>query len=165
MNLKNSIVPGLILAVIVGYFSEYVHNIIVIGGQKPVSGVIIAILTGILIKNTIGVAPQFQEGINFALKKVLKGVIILLGLGLSFVTVVTTGAKALTIILICVTFAITFTYIIGRKLGLPDKLATLIGIGTAICGSTAIVAASPAIDARDEEVTFSVATITIFGVL
>ena len=71
----------------------------------------------------------------------------------------------MTIILICVTFAITITYAIGKKLGLPDKLATLIGIGTAICGSTAIVAASPAIDARDEEVTFSVATITIFGVL
>ena len=118
-----------------------------------------------MIKNTIGVGPIFQKGIDFALKKVLKGAIILLGLSLSFITVVTTGAKALTIILICVTFAITITYFIGKKLGLPDKLATLIGIGTAICGSTAIVAASPAIDARDEEVTFSVATITIFGVL
>lgn len=165
MNIKNSIVPGLALAMIIGYFSEYLHSLIVIGGQKPVSGVIIAIIAGILIKNTIGVAPVFQRGIDFALKKVLKGAIILLGLSLSFVTVVTTGAKALTIILICVTFAITITYAIGKKLGLPDKLATLIGIGTAICGSTAIVAASPAIDARDEEVTFSVATITIFGVL
>ncbi|MGI6227027.1 MAG: YeiH family protein [Peptococcales bacterium] len=165
MSLRNTIVPGLLLTAIVGYFSEYIHNIIVIGGQKPVSGVIIAILLGIIIKNTIGVAPQFQEGIDFALKKVLKGAIILLGLGLSFVTVITTGAKALLIIIICVAFAITFTYFLGKKLGLPDKLATLIGIGTAICGSTAIVAASPAIDARDEEVTFSVATITIFGVL
>jgi uncharacterized integral membrane protein (TIGR00698 family) len=165
MNIKNSIIPGLILAMIVGYFSEFLHGLIVIGGQKPVSGVIIAIIAGILIKNTIGVGPIFQKGIDFALKKVLKGAIILLGLSLSFITVVTTGAKALTIILICVTFAITITYFIGKKLGLPDKLATLIGIGTAICGSTAIVAASPAIDARDEEVTFSVATITIFGVL
>jgi len=165
MNIKNSIIPGLILAVIIGYFSEFLHGLIVIGGQKPVSAVIIAIITGILIKNTIGVGPVFQKGINFALKKVLKGAIILLGLSLSFVTVITTGAKALAIILICVTFAITVTYAIGKKLGLPERLATLIGIGTAICGSTAIVAASPAIDARDEEVTFSVATITIFGVL
>ncbi|KJS19873.1 MAG: hypothetical protein VR72_17150 [Clostridiaceae bacterium BRH_c20a] len=165
MDIKNSIVPGLIITVIIAYFSEFIHGIIVIGGQKPVSGVIIAILAGILIKNTIGVGPRFQQGIDFALKKVLKGAIILLGLSLSFVTVVTTGAKAFVIILVCVIFAITFTYFIGRKLGLPDKLAMLIGIGTAICGSTAIVAASPAIDARDEEVTFSVATITIFGVL
>ncbi|MFZ5945460.1 MAG: YeiH family protein [Bacillota bacterium] len=165
MNIKNTIVPGLLLAALLGYFSEFIHGIIIIGGQKPVSGVIIAILLGILIKNTIGVGEIFQKGITFALKNVLKGAIILLGLSLSFITVVTTGFKALSIILICVTFAIITTYYIGRKLGLPDKLATLIGIGTAICGSTAIVAASPAIDARDEEVTFSVATITIFGVV
>lgn len=166
MEIKKSIIPGLLLAVVVGYISEFIlHDMIIIGGQKPISGVIIAILLGILIKNTIGLSESFQPGINFALQKVLKGAIILLGLSLSFMAVITTGAKALTIILICVSFAITITYFIGKKLGLPDKLATLIGIGTAICGSTAICAASPAIDAKDEEVTFSVATITIFGVL
>lgn len=165
MNLKNTIIPGLILTAVIGYFSQVLHSMIVIGGQKPISDVIIAIIAGILIKNTIGVGQSFQKGIDFALKKVLKGAIIVLGLSLSFITVVTIGLKALTIILICVSFAITITYYIGKKLGLPDKLATLIGIGTAICGSTAIVAASPAIDAKDEEVTFSVATITIFGVL
>ncbi|RNC29864.1 MAG: hypothetical protein AWM53_00082 [Candidatus Dichloromethanomonas elyunquensis] len=163
--MKN-IFKGLVLAAILGFISEYViHNLIVIGGQKPVSGVIIAILLGILVKNTVGVRDTYLPGINFALKKILKLAIILLGLNLSFYAVITTGAKALTIIIICVLFAITITFLIGKKLGLPDKLAVLIGVGTAICGSTAIVAASPAIDARDEEVTFSVATITLFGIL
>ncbi|GAB6178722.1 YeiH family protein [Desulfotomaculum defluvii] len=165
ISIRNSIVPGMILAFIIAYTSEFIHKSIVIGGQKPISGVIIAILLGMLVKNTLGVNKVFEPGINFAMKKVLKAAIFLLGLGLSFITVVTTGSKALIIIVICVTFAITITYLFGRKMGLPDKLATLIGIGTAICGSTAIVAASPAIDAKDEEVTFSVATITIFGVL
>jgi uncharacterized integral membrane protein (TIGR00698 family) len=163
--MKKSIVPGMILAFIIAYASEFIHKSIVIGGQKPISGVIVAIILGMIVKNTIGVNKIFEPGINFAMKKVLKAAIFLLGLGLSFMAVVTTGSKALIIILICVTFAITATYFFGRKMGLPDKLATLIGIGTAICGSTAIVAASPAIDAKDEEVTFSVATITIFGVL
>ncbi|MEG6523731.1 YeiH family protein [Desulfotomaculum sp. 1211_IL3151] len=164
-SIRNSIVPGMILAFVIAYVSEFIHKSIVIGGQKPISGVIIAILLGMLVKNTVGVNKLFEPGINFAMKKVLKAAIFLLGLGLSFITVVTTGSKALMIIVVCVTFAITATYFFGRKMGLPDKLATLIGIGTAICGSTAIVAASPAIDAKDEEVTFSVATITIFGVL
>lgn len=165
MSLKKNIVPGLLLAFIIGYASEFLHDMIVIGGQKPVSGVIIAIVLGILIKNTVGVGEVFQPGITFSLQKVLKAAIILLGIKLSFIAVITTGAKALTIIVICVAFALTITYFIGKKLGLPDKLATLIGLGCAICGSTAIVAASPAIDADDEEVTFSVATITLFGVL
>lgn len=164
-SIRKSIVPGMILAFVIAYVSEFIHKSIVIGGQKPISGVIIAILLGMLVKNTVGVNKLFEPGINFAMKKVLKAAIFLLGLGLSFITVVTTGSKALIIIVVCVTFAITITYLFGRKMGLPDKLATLIGIGTAICGSTAIVAASPAIDAKDEEVTFSVATITIFGVL
>lgn len=165
VDMKKSIVPGLILAFIVAYFSEFIHKSIVIGGQKPISAVIVAILLGMLVKNTVGLNKAFEPGIDFAMKKVLKAAIFLLGLGLSFMAVVTTGSKALVIILICVAFAISLTYLFGRKMGLPDKLATLIGIGTAICGSTAIVAASPAIDAKDEEVTFSVATITIFGVL
>ena len=164
-NLKNNIFPGLILALILGYASEFIHDLIVIGGQKPVSAVIIAILLGILIKNTIGVGESFNAGISFSLKKVLKTAIILLGIKLSFVAVITTGAKALVIILICVAFALTITYYIGKKLGLPDRLATLIGIGCAICGTTAIVATAPAIDAEDEDVTFSVATITLFGIL
>ena len=71
MNIKNSIVPGLALAMIIGYFFEYLHSLIVIGGQKPVSGVIIAIIAGILIKNTIGVA-RFSKGNRFCVKKGLK---------------------------------------------------------------------------------------------
>ncbi|MTI81857.1 MAG: YeiH family putative sulfate export transporter [Firmicutes bacterium] len=162
---RKSIIPGMLLAFTLAFISQFIHNNIVIGSQKPISGVIIAILLGMLINNTIGVGKIFRPGINFAMKKVLQAAIFLLGLGLSFMAVITTGSSALIIILICVSFAITITYLFGKKLGLPDKLATLIGIGTAICGSTAIVAASPAIDAKDEEITFSVATITIFGVV
>lgn len=164
-KLQNSIVPGVLMAIMIAFVARFIQDSIIIGGQKPVSGVIVAILLGILIKNTIGVKHIFQRGINFALKSVLQGAIILLGLSLSFMAVVTTGGKAMLIIILCVSIAIVLTYLLGLKLGLPDRLAMLIGIGTAICGSTAIVAASPAIHAKDEEVSFSVATITIFGVV
>jgi uncharacterized integral membrane protein (TIGR00698 family) len=162
---SGSIIPGLLLAIAIASLSQLIHSVIIIGGQKPVSSVLIAILIGILLKNTIGIGATFMVGVNFVLKKMLKGAIILLGLGLSFMAVITIGGKALIIIITTVTVAILLTYSIGKKMGVPDKLAALIGVGTAICGTTAIVASVPAIRARDEEVTFSVATITIFGVL
>ncbi|SMB91670.1 conserved hypothetical integral membrane protein [Desulfonispora thiosulfatigenes DSM 11270] len=165
MSVKSNILPGLVLAGVIAGVSQYLEELIVIGGQHPISGVILAILIGILIKNTVKVGDSFQPGIRFALQKVLKGAIILLGLSLSFTAVLKTGADALIIILICVTAAISLTFFIGKKMGLPDKLAALIGIGCAICGSTAICAAAPAIEAEDEDVTFSVATITLFGVV
>ena len=157
--------PGVFLAATIAFISEYLHNIIIIGNQKPISGVIIAIVLGIAYKNLIGVKKTFEAGISLCLKKVLKIAIILLGLSLSFSAVITTGAKSFVIILLCVTVSIMITYKIGQKLGLSSKLAALIGIGTSICGATAIVAAAPAIEAGDEEVAFSVATITIFGVM
>ncbi|QNB46563.1 putative sulfate exporter family transporter [Thermanaerosceptrum fracticalcis] len=162
---RSSILPGLLLTAIIAYVSEYLHSVITFGGQKPVSGVTIAILIGMAIENSVGLASIFKAGVHFSQKKILKIAIILLGLSLSFITVITTGSKALIIILICISFALTITYFLGKKLGLPEKLAVLIGVGTAICGSTAIVASSPAIAAKDEEVSFSVGTITVFGVI
>lgn len=75
----------------------------------------------------------------------------MLGLGLSFQAVIVTGATSLVIILICVTAAIALTTFIGQKLGLTKKMFALIGVGTSICGATAIVAAAPAIHADDED--------------
>lgn len=164
MRVSSHILPGLLLAALIAVISQFLESIIVIGGQNPISGVIIAILLGLLVKNTIKIPTVFLPGIRFSLQKVLKLAIILLGLSLSFTAVLKTGGDALVIIVICVTAAISMTYWIGRKMGLTSKLAALIGIGCAICGSTAIVAAAPAIEAEDEDVTFSVATITLFGV-
>lgn len=165
MRVRTNILPGLLLASLIAVISQFLEGLIEIGGQNPISGVIIAILIGILIKNTMSLPDSVLPGVRFALQRVLKFAIILLGLSLSFTAVLKTGGDALGIILICVTVAISLTYWIGVKMGLSNKLAALIGIGCAICGSTAIVASAPAIEADDSDVTFSVATITLFGVV
>ncbi|MCZ6912555.1 MAG: putative sulfate exporter family transporter, partial [Proteobacteria bacterium] len=69
------------------------------------------------------------------------------------------------VIIGCVTAALLIVTYFGRKLGLSRKLGTLIAVGTSICGATAIVATAPAIGARDDEVAYSVACITLFGVV
>lgn len=130
---------------------------------KEVNDVILAVLAGLVLRNTIGVPAVFQPGIRCALHRVLRLAIVLLGATLSFAAVVQIGARALGIVVVCIVAALAVTYFVGRAAGVPVRLATLIGLGTAICGNSAIVAAAPVIRAKDEEVAFAVATITLFG--
>ena len=67
--------------------------------------------------------------------------------------------------MICITIALALAYAAGRAFKVPGRLAALIGVGTAICGNSAIVATAPVIEAKDEEVSFAVATITLFGLI
>ena len=75
------------------------------------------------------------------------------------------GESALVIIVSGIILAILLVHYLSSKTGLPDRLGTLIGVGTSICGVSAIVATSPAIEATEEETSFAVATITLFGLL
>jgi uncharacterized integral membrane protein (TIGR00698 family) len=52
---------------------------------------------------------------------------------------------------------------VNRWLGLPARLGTLIAVGTAICGNSAIAAIGPAVGAKDDEVSYAVGCITLFG--
>ncbi len=123
-------------------------------------------LVGIVVANVGrplpgGVAP----GIRFAIQRVLRFGIILLGARLSLGAVVAIGAGALGLVLVSMTLAFTAALLVGRVLRLPPRLALLIGVGTAVCGNSAIVATAPVIDAEDRETSFAVATITLFGTL
>ena len=106
-----------------------------------------------------------RRELNSPFNDVLRFGIILLGLRLSLQDVVATGLKALILVSICITVALILAYYAGRLFKVPPRLAALIGVGTAICGNTAIVATAPVLDANEEEVSFAVATITLFGLL
>ena len=73
------------------------------------------------------------------------------------------GIVGVPIVAICIIGALLITSWINNKLNLPERLGTLIAVGTSICGVTAILAASPAIDADEEETAYAVAVITLFG--
>lgn len=159
------LVPGILLATIVAIASNMVHNVIVIGGQKPVSAVVIAIVTGMVIRAMVGPRPSFVPGLSFSVKKILRLAIILLGFDLKLTSILTTGTGTLGIILATVVTGILSAVYLGKALGLKEELSTLIGTGTAICGATAIVAAAPAVGADDSDVSYAIGTITIFGIL
>jgi len=158
--------PGLALVAAVAIASRLLYGLIpwdVV--KKAVSEVLIAVLLGLIIRTYVGFGKSLEPGIRFALQRVLRLGIILLGLRLSLQAVVKTGLSALVLVLVCMSVALTLAYLAGRIFRIPPRLAVLIGVGTAICGNSAIIAIAPVIEAKDEDVSFAVATITLFGTL
>jgi uncharacterized integral membrane protein (TIGR00698 family) len=102
--------------------------------------------------------------VTFCLKKLLRLGIILLGIRLSIVDVLEIGVFGIPIVVGAVLTGLVVATAATRRLGLPERLGTVIAIGTAICGATAIVAAAPGIRAKEEEVTYAIANITVFGI-
>ena len=162
----SSYLPGLYLVVAVAVVARYLHSLIPNPSMaRAVSEVFIAVILGLHIRNAIGYSPRFAPGVKFALQRILRVGIILLGLRLSLQDVLATGLSSLLLILASMALALTLAYFGGRLLKIPPRLATLLGVGTAICGNTAIVATAPMIEAPDEDISVAVATITFFGTL
>ena len=153
--------PGLVAAVLVAIVARLVSLALPIA----ISEVLIAVLIGIFVANTELLPATTGPGLRFAVQRVLRLGIILLGARLSLGDVAQIGFGALGLVVAMMTIAFAFAILAGRVFALPRRLAILIGVGTAVCGNSAIVATAPVIDAEDREVTFAVATITLFGTL
>ncbi len=163
------ILPGLLLALALAiggrYLSQFVGVDLMGLDKSPVSAIMMAILLGILVRNTVSLPATFQPGITFGLVRVLRLGIVLLGIRLSLGEVGEIGLKSLPVIVAAVLSALLIVTYLSRRLGLTRNLGTLLAVGTSVCGATAIVATAPTIRARDDEVAYSVACITLFGVI
>jgi len=133
--------------------------------SSPISAIMMAILVGLALGNLAPLPNWVRPGVRFSLKWLLRLGIILLGIRLSLGDVLRLGALGVPLILLCIIGALWIASWLGRRLRLPARLSTLIGVGTSICGATAIVAAGPALDAKEEELTYAIANITVFGIL
>src|SRR5687768_206221 len=132
---------------------------------SPISPIMLAIVLGLLIRNTIGVPTSYEQGLRFCIRTVLRIGIVLLGLKLSLSVLGRIGVIGIPIIIVCIATALLAVTLINRALGLPKRLGTLIAVGTSICGVSAIVATAPVINAEEDETSYAVACITIFGML
>jgi uncharacterized integral membrane protein (TIGR00698 family) len=161
------LLPGVIAVTVLAWLSIWISEFIgkrLLGFEKsPVSPVMLAILFGLLIGGIVRMPKVFTPGLNFSIKKVLRLGIILLGIRLTVYDVFQLGIFGVPIVALCIIGALVITTWINNRLELPERLGTLIAVGTSICGVTAIVAASPAIDADEEESAYAVTVITIFG--
>jgi uncharacterized integral membrane protein (TIGR00698 family) len=118
-----------------------------------------------VIRNTLTIGPVFKPGLQFASSNVLRWSIIALGFGLSIQEVAKTGAESLWVTLITITAAFVSAYLLGKWLKISSRLKILIGVGTAICGGSAIAAVTPIIKPQEHETAFAISTIFLFNIL
>ena len=132
---------------------------------KLVGEVIVAVALGLAVGNVFRIPKIAQPGIKFAFQTLLRTAIVLLGATFSFAAALSIGGRALLMVVALMSLALAAAHLLGRALDVPGKLSTLIGVGCAVCGNTAISAVAPVIGARDEETSFAIATNTLFGTL
>jgi uncharacterized integral membrane protein (TIGR00698 family) len=132
-------------------------------GLSIFSPMILAIALGIGVQNIIGTPSVAKAGVTFALRRVLRFAIILLGLQLTIEQAMAVGAWGLGAIALTVVSTFLFTTWFGRVLGVDRKLSQLIAAGTSICGASAVIATNTVTGAKDEDVAYAVACVTIFG--
>ena len=112
-----------------------------LGKQFPiVGGAVFAILAGMLITLFVKDKTNLQSGITFVSKKILQWAVILLGFGLNLSVVLQTGKQSLPIIVMTITTSLIIAFVLCKVLRIPGKISTLIGVGSSICGGSAIAA-------------------------
>jgi uncharacterized membrane protein YadS len=124
---------------------------------------VIAIVLGILLQGRCGPAVLTAPGLRFSGRSLLQTAIVISGLGVSFNAVLRTGIATLPVTLITVTVALALTPLVGRLLHLERPLSTLIGVGTAICGASAIAAVSTVLESTQAETALAIATIFFYN--
>jgi uncharacterized integral membrane protein (TIGR00698 family) len=153
-------VPGVLCAAAVAALAT------LLGGLAPVVGApVFAVVSGMAIAVVKKPSARFRPGIAFTSRKVLQASIVLLGLGLSLGQVLSAGAGSMPVLLGTLAAALVMTWIAGQMLGLRGDTRTLIGVGTAICGASAIAATDAVIGADEADVSYAVATIFTFNVI
>lgn len=131
-----------------------------------VGGPVIAILTGMVIAMFWdNKGSKAEAGIKFTSKKILQTAVVLLGFGLNFGVVLQTGRQSLPIILATISTSLIIAWVLHKALKIPGNISTLIGVGSSICGGSAIAATAPVIDADDNDVAQAISVIFFFNVL
>lgn len=158
---------GVCLAVLVSLLAHFSADWLgeaVFGlAKSPISAIMLAILLGMLISNTLELPEVIRPGLKFCTTWVLRVGIMLLGIRLSLLDAGRFTLIALPFVIICITLGMGSVRLLSRRLRLSRQLGGLIAIGTSICGATAIVATAPLIRAKDSEVSYAITCVTLFG--
>ena len=156
------LLPGLALTAGIGataYLAS--HSIEFLKNYQMIT----AILLGGLLHNAIRLPAIFRDGVAFSLRPILRLSIVLLGLQITAQQAGEIGGAGIAMIALGLLATLGFTLLAGRLLGVPRGLALLIGIGTSICGASAIIAAKAAVRGEDDDAAYAITCVTLFGTL
>jgi len=151
---------GVLLCVLIAVPAYFLGKLLpVVGG--PVFGILIGMIVTLTVKK-----PEWaKSGVAYTGKKILQHAVILLGFGMNISVILAQGATSLPIIITTITTALVTAFIASKFLKTEKKVSQLIGIGSCICGGSAIAAAAPVIEADDSEIAQSISVIFLFNIL
>lgn len=128
--------------------------------------VVIALVLGLAIANLGGARAEVDGAVSgFMVDRVLKFAVILLGAGINAELIRSVGGSALVVIVVAIVLAIAASWLVGRWQRLGPRSALLVGVGTAICGASAIAAVAPVLRAKQQEIGVALAAVLSFNAL
>jgi uncharacterized integral membrane protein (TIGR00698 family) len=160
MRILRSLFPGVLLCLVIAIPAWFLGQ-----SFEVVGGPVFAILIGMVIAAVWKEKGVFAKGIAFTSKKILQYAVILLGFGLNLGTVISVGKTSLPVILATITASLVVSFLLCKALHIPGKISILVGVGSSICGGSAIAATAPVIDADDEEIAQAISVIFLFNII
>ncbi len=161
MMLSRKFIPGTVLVLGIAAVAMVLNHIL--SPYIQLEALTIAIILGILANNIMTIPKNYKPGIKFSLKQILTAGIVLLGFKLNLDAVFALGPKILVMVVIYVSLALGFSWLIGRFYKTSNKLAILIGVGSSICGASAVVAMAPCIHADEDDAVVAVSIVSFLG--
>jgi uncharacterized integral membrane protein (TIGR00698 family) len=156
----SKLVPGIVLAAALAWMARWLHDM---PALSRISALMLAIILGMAIRNSVGVPAAMQDGIRFSMRRLLRLAIILLGFQISMSQIRQVGGLGFLIVAATLVCTFVFTMWLGRRLGVDPKVTELIAAGTSICGASAVVATNTVTEGSDEDVTYAIAIVTALG--
>jgi len=159
---------GVFLCFVIALPAWYTGRLIPLVGGPVIAilaGIVISLIAPNLTKVKIFSKFSFGDGVKYTSKKILQYSIILLGFEMNFFSILNVGRISLAVMAFTFLAAFVTAYCAGRILKLTGNTTALIGVGTSICGGSAIAAVAPVIRAEDEDVTRAISTIFLFNVV
>ena len=160
MSRIKTLAPGIAVSALIAVVCWF------LGQAVPlVGGAVFAILLGMVIGTFWKEKGAAGPGIKFASKKILQTAVVLLGFGLPLTQLAQVGVMSLPVILSTISASLITAAVLCRVMHVPGRNATLIGVGSSICGGSAIAATAPVIKADDQEVAHAISVVFLFNVL
>lgn len=160
MNFIKSNWKGILLCLVIAIPAWYLGKLVPVVG-----GPVFAILAGMIITLFMNNKDSIKSGITFTSKKILQYAVILLGFGMNLTDILMRGKQSLPIIISTITTSLVISFVLCKVMKVPSKISTLVGVGSSICGGSAIAATAPVIEADDEEVAQAISVIFLFNVI
>ncbi|WP_117191661.1 YeiH family protein [Rhizobium terrae] len=154
--------PGLTLTAAIALTAFAIRNFT---GWMTLSPLIMSIIIGMLIRNTLSVPAAAEPGIGLSLKRILRLGIVLLGLQVTATQILSLGGSGLAMVALTLVATFMAIRIAGRMMGVDRALTDLIAAGTSVCGASAVIAANTVVRGKQEHVAYAVACVTLCGSL